>query len=238
MKAQPKESGRSAAGPSTDGHSAAVPRPTLRSDAERNRQRLVEAARAVFAETGLSAPLEDIADRAGVGIATLYRRFPTREDLIAATYEAMLSSFAETIEAAVEAPDAWGAFTGCLERMCAMQAENRGFSRVMTMNLPLSAEVARLRDRAGDAIRILIKRAQEQGALREDFVVEDVVVLLMANSGVLNETWRAAPDAWKRQLAYMIDAYAVRSDRTRPLPTAPTPVEIRCAMWSYEAQAK
>jgi len=228
MKVQPEQPAPGAAGP----------RPALRSDAERNRRRLVEAAQAVFAETGLSAPLEDIADRAGVGIATLYRRFPTREDLIAATYAAMLAEFAETVEAAVSGPDAWSAFTGCMERMCAMQAENRGFARVMTMFLPLSAEAAKLRERTGDALRILIQRAQEAGALRADFVVEDVPLLLMANAGVLNETWSAAPDAWRRQLAYMLDAYAVRSDRTRPLPAAPTRDEIRCAMWSYEAQAK
>lgn len=228
MKAQSEESGaRSAEG-----------RPALRSDAERNRRRLVEAALAVFASEGLGAPLEDIADRAGVGIATLYRRFPTREDLIAATYEAMLAVFAETAEAAAEAPDAWSAFTGCMERMCTMQAENRGFARVMTMNLPLSAEAAKLRERAGQSIRILVRRAQEAGALREDFVVEDVPLLLMANAGVLNETWSAAPHAWKRQLAYMLDAYAAGGERTRPLPAAPTRIQIHRAMWSYETQAK
>ncbi len=213
-------------------------RPALRSDAERNRRRLVEAAQAVFASAGLGAPLEDIADRAGVGIATLYRRFPTREDLIAATYEAMLGLFAETVEAEVDAPDAWSAFTGCLEWMCTMQAENRGFARVMTMNLPLSAEAAKLRERAGQSIRVLVRRAQEAGALREDFVVEDVPLLLMANAGVLNETWSAAPHAWRRQLAYMIDAYAARGDRTRPLPAAPTKIQIRRAMWTCETQAK
>src|ERR1700738_3794268 len=125
------------------GRAGVRPCRTLRADAERNRSRLVEAAHAVFAESGLSAPLEDIAERAGVGIATLYRRFPTRDDLIAATYEAKLAAFAEAVEEALKASDAWSGFTACMERMCAMQAENRGFAKVITMMLPLSAEAAR-----------------------------------------------------------------------------------------------
>jgi AcrR family transcriptional regulator len=228
MSAQPGKSGRS----------GAEPRPTLRSDAERNRRRLVEAARAVFAEAGLSAPLEDIAERAGVGIATLYRRFPTRDDLIAATYEAKLAAFAEAIEEALKAPDAWSGFTACMERMCAMQAENRGFARVITMVLPLSAEAARVRECAEDGLRALVQRAQEDGRLREDFVVEDVPLLLMANAGVLRATWNAAPHAWRRQLAYMLDAFSAHCDRSRPLPAAPTPIQMRHAMRSYEAPAK
>src|SRR5689334_23961309 len=82
----------------------------LRADARRNRQRIVEGACAVFRERGLDVPLEEIADRAGVGIATLYRRFPTREELIAAVFEAQLLEVATAAEEALESADAWTGF--------------------------------------------------------------------------------------------------------------------------------
>src|SRR5438874_302222 len=94
----------------------------LRADARRNRQRILAAARSVFAEQGLDAPLAEVAGRAGVGIATLYRRFPTREDLIVASFEQKMDAYVNAVDEALQAPDAWSGFQGCLERVCAMQA--------------------------------------------------------------------------------------------------------------------
>jgi len=91
----------------------------LRADARRNRGRILDAARDAFGERGLDVPLEDIADRAGVGIATLYRRFPTREALVAASFEAKLAAFAEAAEQALDSPDAWAGFAGFVVWACA-----------------------------------------------------------------------------------------------------------------------
>ena len=91
--------------------------PVLRADAERNRQRIVEAARALFAERGLNVPLEEIAHHAQVGIATLYRRFPTREDLIAASFEAKMASYTAAVEIALQAPDGWSGFCSFLDAL-------------------------------------------------------------------------------------------------------------------------
>src|SRR5829696_6933448 len=96
--------------------------PSLRADAERNRRRIVAAAQAVFAESGLDAPLEAIAQRAGVGIATLYRRFPTREDLVAASFAPKMAEYTAAIEEALQAADAWEGLCGFAARACAMQA--------------------------------------------------------------------------------------------------------------------
>src|SRR5215204_7815679 len=93
----------------------------LRADAERNRQRIVEAARAVFAERGLDAPLDAIAERAGVGAGTLYRRFPRRDDLIVACFAPKLTEYAEAVEAALGLPNAWEGFCAYVERICGMQ---------------------------------------------------------------------------------------------------------------------
>jgi AcrR family transcriptional regulator len=219
------------------GHTGATPCRTLRADAERNRSRLVSAAGEVFAEQGLDAPLEDIAERAGVGIATLYRRFPTREELIAATYEAKMADYANTVEEALRAPDTWAGFSGCVERMCAMQAENRGFTSVITMPLPISTEALALRDRAKAALHTLVQRAQEEGVLREDFTPEDVPLLLMANAGILRATRDVAPHAWRRLVAYQLQAFHARGDRSGPLPAAPTPVQMNRIMMAHRAQS-
>ena len=79
----------------------------LRADAVRNRGRIVKAAQKAFAERGLDVPLEAWRIEAGVGIATVYRRFPTRDDLIVACFEHRLEEYASAAEEALEAPDGW-----------------------------------------------------------------------------------------------------------------------------------
>src|ERR1700712_1330894 len=97
--------------------STVVPERTLRADAERNRRRLIEAAREVFAEHGLDASTNQIARRAGVGVATLFRRFPTRDDLITATFADKMHAYAQAIDAALADPDPWQGFCGYIERV-------------------------------------------------------------------------------------------------------------------------
>src|SRR5258705_8781008 len=89
----------------------------LRADAERNRAAIVAAARVVFAEYGLEAPLEEIAQRAGVGIATLYRRFPAREQLVAAALIEKVTQYAEAAADALAAFDRWAGFVGFVYRV-------------------------------------------------------------------------------------------------------------------------
>ena len=94
------------------------PRRRLRADAVRNRDAIVAVAREVFAEQGLEAPLELIAARAGVGIATLYRRFPTREKLVAAALTEKVAEYAEAAEQALAVADPWSGFAGFVQRIC------------------------------------------------------------------------------------------------------------------------
>jgi AcrR family transcriptional regulator len=208
---------------------------TLRADAQRNRQRVVEAARAIFAERGLDVPLEEIADLAGVGIATLYRRFSTREELVAAVFEVKLLEYATAAEEALRSPNPWQGFCDYLEQICAMQAADRGFTDVVTMMLPPSETAEQVRDRGHRATAELIRRAQEAGELREDFVPEDIPLLLMANAGVVQVTRDAAPHAWRRLVAYVLEG--CRAGRNGPLPAAPTRAQTKRAMTDY-ASAK
>jgi AcrR family transcriptional regulator len=200
----------------------------LRADAERNRCRIVDAARQVFADLGLDAPMNEIARRAEVGVATLYRRFPTREDLITGVFADKMADYADAIDAALADPDPWHGFCAYIERVCAMQAEDHGFTDVLTLTFPTAKAFEARRNEAYQGFAELIARAKETGRLRDDFSAEDLVLLLMANAGVIAATGDAAPEAWRRMVAYMTQAFA--ADHAQPLPPSPSGSSLLQAM--------
>ena len=128
------------------------PERALRADAARNRDAIVAVAREVFAEQGLEAPLEAIAARAGVGIATLYRRFPTREKLVAAALVDKVAEYVDAARQALAVPDPWAGFAGCVERICELQAGDRGLSDLLSMTLSEDEHIELLRRQANDLI--------------------------------------------------------------------------------------
>lgn len=205
-------------------------RPALRADAARNRARIVAAARELFAERGLDVPMEEIARHAGVGVATLYRRFPTRADLISAAFECTMAAYADAAATALADPDPWHGFCRYLERVCEMQAVDRGFADVLTLTFPMAKHLEADRARAYHAFTELITRAKDAGKLRADFVPEDLVMLLMATAGVIDATGTAAPDTYRRLLGYMTQAFAVPGTTTPPLPEPPTPTALYRAL--------
>lgn len=190
----------------------------LRADAARNRVALLVAAREVFAEQGLEAPLEDIATRAGVGIATLYRRFPTREQLVAAALVEKVNQYLEAAKRALAVEDPWLGFAGFVEQICALQADDRGLGDLLSMALPAGEQVEKLRELANERVVELVERAKTAGALRSDFVGEDLLLLLIANAAVVHVTGRDAPDAWRRYVALMLDAFQHRDGPGLPAP--------------------
>jgi AcrR family transcriptional regulator len=184
----------------------------LRADAERNRAALLAAAREIFSEHGLDASLDEIARRAGVGNATLYRRFPTRRELIAEVFAGQMAEYVQLAERALAEPDPWAAFVGYLTRLCEMQAADRGLSELLvTTTFDDDYRLADLRAVAQRGASGVIERAQRAGALRADFGRADVRVLMMANAGVLQRS--GDPDAWRRQLALFLDGLASRPDK-------------------------
>jgi AcrR family transcriptional regulator len=193
----------------------------LRADAERNRRQLVESARVVFAERGLDAPLDEIARRAGVGNATLYRRFPSRCQLVAAVFVDTVREIVNAAERALADPDPWAGFTGHVRFLCEQQAGNRALADLLTATVSGVAELDGLRDRAYADLVTLIDRARASGDLRADFGHEDVVLLLMANAGLLERTATAAPAAWRRHLSYLLDGLRASA----ATPSAPSPAE-------------
>ena len=194
----------------------------LRADAERNREAIVTAAARLFAEQGLSVPLEDVARSAGVGVATLYRRFPTRTDLAIAAFERNMTSYIDAVEKALANPQPWDGFRDLVFDLCALQASDPGLRALLTTAFPASSVIEQRAAETVDKVGELIARAQLDGSLRPDIGVGDVVVMLLANAGVLEATREHAPDAWRRFAALMIDAF--RAGTHGPLPP-PTPAD-------------
>jgi AcrR family transcriptional regulator len=204
----------------------------LRADAERNRERLLAAAREVFAEQGLDASTNEVARRAGVGVATLFRRFPTRDDLVEAVFAQKMADYVGAIDAALANPDPWIGFCGYIERVCEMQAADRGFADLLTLSFPGAKALQAERDTSAEALDELIDRAKAVGKLREEFAHQDVALVLMANAGVVTATRGAAPDAWQRIVGYLIQSFAADAAcaSAPPLPKPPTRTQVYRAL--------
>jgi AcrR family transcriptional regulator len=195
--------------------------PPLRRDAERNRERIIAAARRVFAAGGIDASMASVARAADVGIATLFRRFPAREDLINAAFAGTMTAYVDAVTTALDDPDPWHGFTTYIRAVCAMQAADRGFAEVLTMTFPAATHLEDQRQHAYRGFLRLIARAKKTGRLRPDFASQDLVILLMANAGVIAATRAAAPDAWPRLVGYMIQAFTAPQAATLPPPPDP-----------------
>jgi AcrR family transcriptional regulator len=196
-------------------------RPTLRADAARNRDAIIAAARAVFAQHGLGAPLDEIARRAGVGNATLYRRFPTREELVQSALREPMTEYVAAAEEALADPDPWAGFRDYLLRLFQLQARDRGLADLLVTTTRTSdGELERLRGTAFALTKQLIARAQDAGELRADFRHQDLPLLLMANAGLVEHTQTAAPDSWRRVAAFLLDGLQARA--ATPAPPAPS----------------
>jgi AcrR family transcriptional regulator len=170
----------------------------LRSDARDNRDRILDAARAVFAADGLDVPMREIARRAGVGPATLYRRFPTKELLVTAAFTDQMRACYAIVDEGLADPDPWRGFASVVEKLCELHARDRGFTAAFTSTFPHAIDFTADRARATRAIAALIRRAQEAGALRPDVVLDDVFLVIMANSGIQAPTPAARLAASRR----------------------------------------
>lgn len=193
----------------------------LRADAARNRVRVLDAARAAFAELGLDVGVEEIARRAGVGKGTLYRRFPTKEALVRAIFEDIQDEIEALAADTDKIEDAGEAFAAYLTGAARMQASNQGFYDVVAQRLGGSALSNEQRRGMLDIASRPLRRAQSAGAVRKDLVPEDVWMMLR----MIGATTRPAPDGgrmdehWPRFVGLLLDA--VRPEAAHPLPAEP-----------------
>ncbi|EFL28897.1 transcriptional regulator [Streptomyces himastatinicus ATCC 53653] len=197
----------------------------LRADARRNRERVLAAARAVFAEHGIDAPMATVARRAGVGVATLYRHFPTRDALVRDAFAQQMDTCVRALTEALAAPDPWQGFQQLIETVCALQREERGFPAAFVAAFPEStSEHAQSRQRAERDFTTLVRRAQASGALRADFHPSDLAVVLLAHCGLV-ATLPGDGAASRRLVAYLLQSF--RADTANePLPP-PTALALR-----------
>ena len=189
----------------------------LRRDAERNRQRILEAAREAFAEDGLAVTLDEIARRAGVGVGTIYRRFPDKEQLIDALFEARMNETATEAEAALQADDPWAGLVRFLEIATEQHACDRGFKEVALSGLHGRDRVARARRLMFPLVSQLVARAQADDSLRPDVEATDLPLLQLMLGSLSECTRDADPEAWRRYLGIICDGLRTRRDEPTPL---------------------
>lgn len=174
----------------------------LRADAERNLRRVLDAAVEVFAERGADASVDEVARRAGVGHGTVFRRFPTKDVLVAAVVADRVASLAEVAQAACDEPDAGAAFRGFMTRAAELHATDRALHEGLPGRCAETADVVRAKAALMAAVAELVRRAQEAGALRRDVSVEDMPPLLAA------AVEAGGPERWRRTLEIVLDGLA------------------------------
>lgn len=190
----------------------------LRRDAQRNLERILDAARDAFVEEGIEVGVDAIARRAGVGVGTLYRRFPTKEALIDAIMDRRADELTALADRAEAAPDPWDGFVLFLGEIMERQAHDRGFKALMAAHTITTGRPA-LRDQLRPQMVRLVTRAQQAGALRADVTIDDITVLLWGAGRAFEITGEILPDYWRRYLAMVLDA--LRAPHATPLPGAP-----------------
>jgi AcrR family transcriptional regulator len=190
---------------------------TLRSDAQDNRERILDAARAVFAAEGLNVPMREIARRAEVGPATLYRRFPTKETLVTEVFAEEMHACHAIVEEGLADPDPWHGFRVVLEKICELHARSRGFTTAFMSAFPDAMDFTADREYTLNAVAELARRAKDTGRLRPDFVLDDLILMLMANRGIHATSIATRVAASRRFAALVIQAFQT-SPELVPLP--------------------
>ncbi|MGH3002983.1 MAG: TetR/AcrR family transcriptional regulator [Gaiellaceae bacterium] len=200
----------------------------LRADAQRNRLRILEAARELIAEQGVDVPVTGIAERAGVGVGTIFRRFPTKDDLLIAVVEQRAEHLLEAAGAAAASDEPGPALRLFMQTAVSLQICDRGFCDAMDSNLFASVTLRRLFKQVVASAGDLLARAQAAGDVRGDVTAEDITMILagIVRSGLILED--TVPGAWRRYLDLALDG--LRPEGATPLSgTAPTRRQFEAA---------
>jgi AcrR family transcriptional regulator len=195
-----------------------IPLRPLRRDAERNRLRILDAARELFAEQGLGVTLNDIAHHAGVGVGTVYRRFPDKAQLIDELFEQRVEELVALMDGALADPDPMHGLVGFMSRMAELQATDRAMKDILTSTPDGAERVCRIRGRLMPGGAELVRRAQEAGQLRPDVSVTDLPMMQLMLSQLMDASRDVEPDLWRRYLALFLRGIAA-DPGGEPLPS-------------------
>jgi AcrR family transcriptional regulator len=189
----------------------------LRADARRNHAAVLEAARKLFSERGLDAQMPDIANAAKVGVGTVYRHFPTKDDLVAALVAQRFERLAQKAREGLEADSAWDGICDFIRFSAQIQADDRGLCEVMGSR-------PELMDAAANAVGLpelcerMVKRAQRSGELRRDLAWEDIPMIACGLGRITQDTMSPATGRWPRLVEIVLDG--LRAPGSRRLPKA------------------
>ncbi len=205
----------------SSGVSTPDPDRPLRADAERNRRRILAAAAELFAQRGLEVGLDEIARQAGVGTATVYRRFPEKSVLIEALFEDRIEAMIRLDERACADPDPWTGLVTMLEGMAQMQLENRGLKELVFSAACPGRALPDRRTELVPLIGLLVRRAQASGQLRADLDPTDIAMIQVMLNACGAFAGAADPQLWRRHLGLILDGLRTRRDEPSPLPAGP-----------------
>jgi len=210
----------------------------LRRDAERNRRRILDAARVVFAERGLSASHDDIAREAGVGVGTVYRRFPDKEELIDALFEARIEEIAVLAGAAADHPDPWTALVGFLTRMQELQSEDRGLKEIVLGGAHGAKRGMAARSLIEPLAARVLQRAKAAGVLRSDVELTDLFLVQLAIGTIAESSRDISPDVWRRTMTLVLDGLRAECARSELVTPAIDHDEADAVMACYTASRR
>jgi AcrR family transcriptional regulator len=195
----------------------AAAEPRERKDVVRNRQRILDAAKELFAERGLGVTLHEIARHAGVGVGTIYRHYPHKTVLIDLLFEEQLEGMADLARQALEDPDPWHAVVWFHEQSLELQSRDKGLKELL-LGMPDAPELAvRFREKLHPLADQIIERARAAGVVRHDCETQDFGVMVLMVGAVIDAASELSPELWRRYLTIALQGLRPASP-PEPLP--------------------
>jgi AcrR family transcriptional regulator len=189
----------------------------LRADARRNREAVIAAAKKLFADQGLEAQMPDIAKAAKVGVGTVYRHFPTKDDLIAALAVERFERLAEKVREGLEADDPWDGLCEFIRFAARLQADDRGLCEVMGSR-PEVMNASAFAVGLDKLMQELVVRAQRSGDLRKDLDWEDIPMIACSMGSVTQAQMGPGLGRWPRLVEIIIDGLRAPCSSKLPKP--------------------
>lgn len=187
----------------------------LRKDAERNRGRIIEAARELCATRGLEASLNEVAHHAGLGVGTVYRRFPTKEALFEAIFQDGIDQLIALAEAALEVEDSWEGFAWFVMQMAELTATDRGLREIAFSRAYCGGGVDAARTRLHPAVSAVVERAKRDGHLRPDVSATDMPLCALMAGAVSEYSAEVCADLWRRYVAILLQGMRCQRGQER-----------------------
>lgn len=190
----------------------------LRADAERNRRRIVDAARELFASRGIDITLDDVAAHAKVGVGTVYRRFSCKEELIDGVFEQRMHDMLASAEKSLEIEDPWDGLVVFLTSLFENISADRGLNDVVMGTDEGCSGIARMREQTEPFVERIVVRARDAGRLRADVEVNDFFPLIGMVAAASEFSCPIEPANWKRYFAIVLDGLRAEPGAAEPLP--------------------